>query len=173
MQLQLPWLAYPVIRMLDKREINGATDVLELGGGGSTFYFAKRGAKVTCFETNPDWAEKIAEGCRELRLDNVELNLFAFDYAVAEAPEKYRMMEKMKTGRHDIILVDICDHNSLHRPELFHIAETIVKPGGIIILDDSHRYPQIRENNNAGNWRTYKAIGPARPDLAHTDVYFY
>ena len=173
MQLELPWLAYPVIDILNKRKINAGTDVLELGGGGSTLYFAKRGAKVTCFETSSEWAEKITEKCRLMRLDNVVVKVFEFDSAVEDAPEKDRMKEEMQKNQYDIILVDNADMRALHRPGLFYLAETIVKDGGLIILDDSFRYPEIRVKNNAKRWRTFKAIGPARQELTETDIYFY
>jgi len=173
MELELPWLAHGTIQLLEKRKMNAETKILELGGGGSTLYFAKRGATVTCFETSKEWAERIQSKCRDMRRDNVTVKIFEFDGALKNPPEKARIADEMKKGRYDIILVDNSDLAALHRPAFFYIAEKCVKPGGLIILDDSFRYPEIRLKNNAKWFRTYKTIGPARQELTETDVYFY
>lgn len=58
-ELALPWISFSAIKFLEKYNINSDTEILELGGGGSTFYFAKRGAKVTCLESSELWAKKL------------------------------------------------------------------------------------------------------------------
>ena len=86
MQMELPWLSYGAIQVLEKWKINPGAEVLELGGGGSTLYFAKRGAKVTCLETDGGWAERIKDKCRLLQLDHVEVKIFEFDHTAANPP---------------------------------------------------------------------------------------
>ena len=81
------------------------TTILELGGGGSTLYFGKRGANVTCLETSPEWAQKITGKCRNLNLGNVSVKVFPEPDEIA-CKDKYvkAMREKNMTSSLLIIM---------------------------------------------------------------------
>ena len=55
----------------------------------------------------------------------------------------------------------------------FERAENQIKPGGIIVIDDSWRYPGLRKKNRAKEFREFRSVGPCRPGVTSTDVYFY
>ena len=59
------------------------------------------------------------------------------------------------------------------RPVCFQLAETVIKPGGIIIVDDAWRYADIIKNHLAKERRDFQSIGPCRPGVTSTDIYFY
>ena len=52
-------------------------------------------------------------------------------------------------------------------------AQTRIKKNGIIVVDDSWRYPEIRQRNAARRFQIFQSVGPARPGVTSTDVYFY
>jgi hypothetical protein len=79
MDLGLPWISNKAIEFLDKWKINENTEILELGGGGSTIYFGKRKAHVTCLESSLIWAEKLSTKCGKLNLTNVDIRVLEYD----------------------------------------------------------------------------------------------
>jgi hypothetical protein len=52
-------------------------------------------------------------------------------------------------------------------------VEDRVKPGGIIVLDDSWRYAAPRLRNKAKRFEVFESVGPCRPGCTTTDVFFY
>jgi hypothetical protein len=54
----IPWMVPEAILKLDE-VLNGDDIVLEVGTGGSTFFFAKRCNKVAAFETSKEWYENV------------------------------------------------------------------------------------------------------------------
>ena len=59
------------------------------------------------------------------------------------------------------------------RPICFRKAEEHVKPNGIIVVDDSWRYPSLRENNRARDVKVFQSVGPCLLGVTSTDVFFY
>jgi predicted O-methyltransferase YrrM len=59
------------------------------------------------------------------------------------------------------------------RPVCFARAERQVRPGGIIVVDDSWRYPALRQANRARHFRDFQSVGPFRPGVTSTDIFFY
>jgi hypothetical protein len=53
------------------------------------------------------------------------------------------------------------------------MAEKSIKKGGIIILDDSWRYDQVRSRNSAKKHVVLKSTGPCRYGVTSTDIFFY
>lgn len=173
MELELPWISLSAIKFLEKYNINNNTDILELGGGGSTFFFANRGAKVTCLENSDLWGKKIEAKYRQLGLTNINLKIFEYDFKNEGSFTKSRFYDFIQKNKYDIILIDNYEENIKLRPICFYAAEKSIKPGGIIIIDDSWRYTELRKNNSAKNVKVYKSIGPCRLGVTSTDIYFY
>ncbi len=73
----------------------------------------------------------------------------------------------------NVIVVDGTEEWIQVRPICFSRAETRIKAGGIIVVDDSWRYPQLRTNHCAKYYRTFQSVGPGRPGVTSTDVFFY
>ena len=68
----IPWYTYPAIFQLD--HVNFVDrDVLEFGGGQSTIWWAQRAKSVLCFDSDPDWCERI----RPILPSNAKMKLVA------------------------------------------------------------------------------------------------
>ena len=79
----------------------------------------------------------------------------------------------MPDDRFDIIVVDGSEEWNLIRPICFEKAEKHVKKGGVIVVDDSWRYPELRERNQAKDFQVFQSVGPCRPGVTSTDIFFY
>jgi hypothetical protein len=73
----------------------------------------------------------------------------------------------------NVIVVDGTEWTPNVRPICFRSAEEQVAPGGIIVVDDSWRYRQLRQRNRAKRFQIFESVGPARFGVTSTDVYFY
>jgi hypothetical protein len=114
---EYPWMTGPAVKALEALELDGLS-VLEFGGGYSSIYFSKRGAKVTVFERDPEWSAFIAQRAPSaVLIDDVR----ALDMGVR---------------KFDIVLIDV-----FNRPDHFEIGASLMRHDGILILDDSQWYP--------------------------------
>jgi hypothetical protein len=128
-----------------------ALNVLELGAGSSTFYFARRTKNVFSFETEPLWYGKVGEAVVHKRLPNVHLNLG---------------LENLK---HDFLepifnCLSIDTAHFINRDALLvHTLQYLVKPA-ILVLDNygsKRHFPlsynlseeEFIETNLKGDWQ--------------------
>jgi hypothetical protein len=59
------------------------------------------------------------------------------------------------------------------RTSCFKRAERFINKGGVILVDDSWRYPEIRKISKAKNFKIMEGIGPCRKGVTTTDLHFY
>lgn len=170
--LELPWFAYSVIQFLDET-VRSKMLVYEYGSGGSTLYFARRCARVVSIEDDLDWHDRVSRIIHDRRIANVDLRFCATDLTSVEAFRASSYADCLPEEPADIIVVDGSELTVQVRPLCFEIAETRVKSGGMIIVDDSWRYTDLRRRNRAKKVRVFKSVGPARPGVTSTDVFFY
>lgn len=170
--LELPWISYSAINFL-KSFLKPDFLVGELGSGGSTIFFAKRSGTVISIESDETWSRKIKDKLSEKNLNNVVLKTYPYDPYKKDEFRKSSFLRSMKDYLFDIILVDCLDPSSKLRQEAFYFTEKQIKKGGLIVVDDSWRYPEIRKNNNAKHWTEFRSIGPCRKGITTTDIYFY
>lgn len=173
LELGLPWTSLDSIKFLNEFLSKSSHEVLELGGGGSTIFFAQRAKNVTCLESYAIWGKKIISKVNELGLLNVDLKILPYDIDSLNKFLESDFFLSLKNKKYDIILVDNYEEDIQLRPACFYAAEKIIKPGGIIILDDSWRYEEIRKNNLSKKLLTFKSVGPCRYGITTTDIYFY
>jgi Methyltransferase domain len=135
-----PWWNPRAIRYLAEQLPTGG-QVFEWGSGGSTVWFARHGQSVTAVESEPGWAARVRKGGtgavvryipgRDEGRMRSELQLrdhgehFFDDYvdAVNDYPD----------GCFDVVVVD-----GLCRKECARLAAVKVKPGGIVVVDDTN-----------------------------------
>lgn len=118
----VPMISFSLIEYLDGLDLSGF-DVLEIGGGLSTDFFAARAKSVHTLETNPEWVRAIAarnpKAIVEFAPEPIAARIAAFDKTFG------------------IIVID----PSGNRLSCARASIAKLKPGGFIILDNSEWYP--------------------------------
>jgi predicted O-methyltransferase YrrM len=172
LDLELPWLPYAAIDFLDQF-LRPDMTVCEYGSGGSTLFFARRVKSVYSIEDNPKWFELVTGRVKQLGLANVTLKLCPFDFKDPVGFETSDYLNAIPDEQFNVIVVDGSEEWQQVRQICFAKAESHVRKGGLILVDDSWRYPALRTNNRAQNHRIFQSVGPGRPGVTSTDVYFY
>lgn len=150
----LPWYTFPAMRHLDER-IRPGWRVFEWGSGGSTVYFARRGCRVTAVEHDPVWAARVesllarpaAAGAGEAEIVVVPGDGPAYVAAIAgHGPASL-----------DLVVVDGRQRAACLLRALDH-----VRPGGLLVLDDSEReaYAEALAAVPADEWEIEHFPGP-------------
>ena len=80
--------------------------------------------------------------------------------------------------KYDLIVIDGEDHFGPEsswsaRTACFEKAQDFINPDGLIIVDDSWRYPEIKKLSNASSSFSFESLGPARRGVTSTDIYLY
>jgi len=172
LDLELPWFSYAAIDFLSK-QLRADMEVCEYGSGGSTIFFAKRTRKVFSIEDNEKWFGLVSERVKQLGLQNVELKLFPFDFKNPTGFEKSDYLHAIPNRKFDVIVIDGSEEWNQVRPICFEHAEKFINPGGLIAVDDSWRYPALRAKNRAKRHQVFESVGPCRPGVTSTDIFFY
>ncbi|MDQ3624909.1 MAG: class I SAM-dependent methyltransferase, partial [Verrucomicrobiota bacterium] len=145
----------------------------EYGSGGSTVFFASRTAAVTSTESDQGWLARVQAELSRRALTNVVLQYRPFDFFKAEHFGDSKYLHSIPAQQFDVIVIDTPEQDVVVRPACFAYAESRIKPGGIIIVDDAWRYPILRTCNRAMSWKQFRSTGPCRPGVTSTDIYFY
>lgn len=172
LDLEIPWFSYAAIDFL-KQFVQPQMTVFEYGSGGSTVFFAKRAASVFSVEDNPKWFEWVSRRVQQQGLSNVTLKLCEFDFKDPVGFEHSAYLHAIPDEKFDIIVVDGSEEWTQVRPACFAKAQSRIKEGGIIVVDDSWRYPGLREEHHARKLQVFQSVGPCRPGVTSTDVFFY
>jgi len=134
-----PWLTPAVIKFL-QQYLTGLQNpkILEFGSGCSTAFFSQylgEHGSLVSVEHNIIWYEHVHNYLEQNNLKNkVDLRLVQVDYAQECA--------KFMSNYFDLVFIDAKD-----RMACLQQAREIVKPGGIIMLDDS----QMRDKYQVAN----------------------
>ena len=172
LDLELPWFSYAAIDFLEEY-LRPNMVVCEYGSGGSTLFFARRSKSVFSIEDNPRWFELVSRRLEEHAVRNVQLKLCPFDFKDPVDFENSGYLNALPDELFDIIVIDGSEEWTQVRPICFQLAEKRIKSGGIIVVDDSWRYPLLRQNHRANRLKIFKSVGPCRPGVTSTDVFFY
>ena len=125
----LPWYTYPAIEYLRQLDFSGK-DVFEYGSGNSTLFWARRARRVVSVEDDERWvaslSQRLPANCTML----LESDLRPYPDVIRRYP-----------GGFDIIVVD----GPARGRTRFRCAQAALehlRPGGLIILDNSDWLPQ-------------------------------
>jgi predicted O-methyltransferase YrrM len=171
--LGLPWISWGAIEALDC-ELSPTMSVFEYGTGGSTVFLASRCKDVTSIEEDEAWFESTKEELDRRGLVNVQPVFASADFSTEEAflASPY-FIALPETPTYDLILIDGQDATGRFRPLCFQRAEKAIRPGGLIVVDDAWRYPDLLKTAHSRQHTTYRSVGPARKGVTQTDIYRY
>ena len=172
LDLELPWFSYSAIDFLETF-LKPQMTVFEYGSGGSTLFFSQRVANVYSVEDNAKWYDWVSLRLNDKKISNVTLKLCPFDFKNPIDFEHSNYLNAIPDKKFDVIVVDGSEEWTQVRPICFEKAQNHVKPGGIIVVDDSWRYPVLRRNHRAQKHRIFQSVGPCRPGVTSTDIFFY
>ena len=122
------WFSKRAINYVESK-ISSVTEVLEIGGGGSTLFFSNRVKHIDTVEDSLEWKTKITD---LLFKDNVTF----FDYNNYPINKKY-----------DLILID-----GKERLKFLTEVKSYLKPRGIIVFDNLEQYPSVKPNKEFSGW---------------------
>jgi predicted O-methyltransferase YrrM len=172
LELEVPWFSYAANDFLAEY-LQPHMAVGEYGAGGSTLFYASRTKVVYSIEDDEKWYQLVRQRLVEKGVQNVELRLRPFDFKNPSGFEHSDYLHGLPEEPLDVISIDGSEEWSQVRPICFAHAERHIKPGGIIVVDDSWRYPGLRTNNKAKRFRIFQSVGPCRPGVTSTDIFFY
>jgi hypothetical protein len=179
----VPWLTFAAIDRLHQLDLRGA-QVFEYGSGASTLYWLQRGAALTSIEHDPAWYIRVRR--RLPRYAPVDYRLVVPEpgpiadpadpqaYASAGMPaysfkHYVEQIGAVPDGSLDIVLID-----GRARPACLAHAAPKLRPGGLLILDNSdRRYYTARLGGLLDGWeRTiYAGAAPYQPIFTETSLW--
>lgn len=167
----LPWTNFRVIWYMNFFLANKeAPSVFEYGAGASTLWFSRHAAKVVSVEHDKQWFDRLRQALSERQITNVECsyippkqlqegkeNRFSSHFYPGMSFEDYTLSLTKQEDSFDLVFID-----GVSRQAALVLANTCVKDGGIIVLDNSERerYSQAIKDLCASGWRAIQTSGP-------------
>jgi predicted O-methyltransferase YrrM len=139
-----PWWPKEAVLLCDK--LLKATDiVLEFGSGRSTFWIATRCAGITSIEHNEDWYNIVKKKITQSNLGSKVKLIYApiTDDSMSEDQPYLLPVRDIANTSIDAVIVD-----GKLRAQAAVLSLPLLKPGGILIIDDAHRYLPKRGTKN-------------------------
>jgi predicted O-methyltransferase YrrM len=154
---EAPWWNDRAIRYLAQHLRPGAR-VFEWGSGASTVWLASRGAEVISVEHDPVWVANVRERCPAADVRAVPENVR--DYTAA--------IDEFEDGSFDLVIVD-----GIYRGECLHRGASKVKPGGLLVLDDTDmRQLRRLKKSSLPGWKKMSFAGfKATRDVRETTFF--
>jgi len=119
---------------------------LEYGAGGTTTFFAPLVAHLDSVEAIDEWYEPLAARLSESGIDNVSLHLISAEklgYQTVEHREAYvNVRPDLDQSSLDFVFVD-----GEYRDEWALRGVELVRPGGLLVLDNSEQYLPSRSRS--------------------------
>lgn len=171
LELGFPWWSFGAVRHL-RKELRPTMTAFEYGSGGSTLFLSAYVAQVTAIEDEASWAEKVTTHAGQHGRTNITVHHHPFDFWQTKNFTSSSYLLALDTP-YDLIVIDGKEWDDHVRDLCFTHAEKFIKPGGIILLDDSWRYPQVFKNHHARRLRQFRGTGYCRPGVTTTTLFYY
>lgn len=171
--LRVPWTSFAAIDRL-KEIVSPGSKILELGAGGSTLFFLDLGADVVSTETSDEWIE-VVENATDVEA-KAHLSILKVTSEKAQDTSEYLdLITQTDLSSVDLVFIDCPDSGPDYscRPKLFGYIEPFVKSGGMIMIDDSWRYPALLRENRAHRIETLRSVGPSRVGVTEAFLFYY
>ena len=127
------------------KEIDNA-HILEFGSGASTVWFARRTTNLYSVEDNKKWHQNVTKALKSYQGCN-EATVYLRDTPY------YDICDEFDIESFDLIIVD-----GRNRKGCFSHALKLLKPGGVIVLDDAQREYYHGVFSLVDDWKTKEAI---------------
>jgi predicted O-methyltransferase YrrM len=148
--------------------------VFEWRVGGSTLFFSDRVSSVRSIESDHDWIARCTDAFENNQISNVTIEYHA---ATAEKQNGFAdssYVQSVCSGTYQLVAIDgVTDGRGSNRPVCFQVAESCIKPGGLIVVDDILMFPELIGQAKANEFRIFEGAGPCRPGVTQTAVFFY
>jgi predicted O-methyltransferase YrrM len=160
-----PWIVPATIGWL-RRRIRSDWSILELGSGRSTVWFARRAAEVISLEDNEYWFPRTGERLERAGLTNVDLRL----RPVEDFP---REVASLPDASFDLVVVDFLEAPAVTRIDAITPAMRKVRPGGLLLLDDSDRpgYREAFELLDGWSFHKFTGVKDEWPEACETGIF--
>jgi SAM-dependent methyltransferase len=146
-----PWMVWGAVVVLDD-SLTPESRVLELGSGDSTAWYARRAGSVLSLEDNASWAGEVAADLRVAGLLYAEVRHVATE-------ELGPILESLPRAGFDVVIVDNDDRPTFTRNDAVAIARDLVRPGGLLVLDDSDHPRWVAANETLADWDVQRFVG--------------
>lgn len=151
-----PLFVFEAIDFLEENVLTKDSEVLELGAGNSTIWFAQRVKKVVALEALGAWAIAVKKRLEEEGLRNVKIYL--------NNEWSTNILPKLKGELFDLVVCDGDDGVVGCRQICIGAGYTFVRPGGYLIIDDSQRVESQSAlvslyNGSCKNWEKWEFVG--------------
>ncbi len=147
-----PWLVPTAVERLDEL-IGPDWDVLELGSGSSTAWYARRARSVLSLEDDAEWFAVVTERIANSGLTNIELRQAPVD----DFPGV--VVDAVADKSFDLLVVDSNDGEQLNRIGLLKALLPRVEAGGYVLLDDSDRADVREVDEILAGWPFERFVG--------------
>jgi predicted O-methyltransferase YrrM len=132
----VPWLTRQAVEILNDR-LKPSDVGLEWGSGRSTVWLAQRVEHLISIEHNDYWYKRVKNTLCDKGADNVELLYVPLEEKDKGQPEYVCVAAQQPGASLDFVLVD-----GRLRDQCTEVALQLLKPGGMLIIDDAARYIQ-------------------------------
>lgn len=122
----IPWYTYPAIEYLKQFDFVDK-NIFEYGSGNSSIFWSLLAKSVTSVEIDPQWFEIISKS----KSENLSIHL------------KEEQFEYVNFIGNDDKLYDLIVIDGAYRYECAKAAVKYISDDGLIILDNSERYPKL------------------------------
>ena len=155
-----PWWNKRAIRYLS-RLVRPGDRVFEWGSGGSTVWLTRQGATVTSVEHDPEWVARVRELCPTadvVAIPSAPAGALRSEAQLIHTGHRYfddyvAAIDSIAVGSLDIVIVD-----GFCRIECTRRAAPKVRPGGVLIIDDTD-FRFLRPQRLLAGWRAVALSG--------------
>lgn len=170
MTLRSPWWPYDAVEWVASVLPRGR--VFEYGGGGSTLWLEDRGATVTVAEHDEEWhrelRRQLAPGTVLLFRPPAATGTITSAAAPGYFDDYVAAIDDQPDGSLDLVIVD-----GRARVECARRAMPKVKPGGLLLIDDTDRTRYRPAVERLAGWegRVFAGLKPGQPFPAQTSAW--
>jgi len=146
-----PWIVPQAIGWLGRR-IRSDWKVVELGSGRSTLWLGRHAGRVVAYEDNPWWVGRAREMIAGAGLENVEIRerpVTAYADELAALPD----------ASIDLLVIDFLESPEAERCDAVRAGMGKIRPGGLLLLDDSDRPSYAGAYDLLNGWREHRFTG--------------